>query len=186
VVIANSLTLQNEMTIIRVMIDNLNSLEGKKFHVLEKDERNYDLFISELKAVRTPKSHLAIIDVSGVSERELFELFVNAYNFPDYFGYNWDALDERINDLDWLDATSYILVIKNIEKIKFDTRGTKILVSILMETVDEWTRGRNYDDFPTPPTPFHIIFISKKENLEKVINILAKNGITDIDFNNRE
>jgi len=30
--------------------------------------------------------------------------------FPDYFGHNWDALDECITDLDWCPAERYVLI----------------------------------------------------------------------------
>lgn len=30
--------------------------------------------------------------------------------FPNYFGYNWDALDECITDLDWCPAERYVLL----------------------------------------------------------------------------
>jgi len=32
-------------------------------------------------------------------------------HFPDYFGSNWDALDECLADLDWLDLPGYVLLI---------------------------------------------------------------------------
>jgi hypothetical protein len=43
----------------------------------------------------------------------LFDEFAAAWQFPPYFGANWDALDECLSDLDWLPARSRVLVVTN-------------------------------------------------------------------------
>jgi RNAse (barnase) inhibitor barstar len=43
----------------------------------------------------------------------LFDEFAAAWQFPPYFGENWDALDECLSDLDWLPAQAYVLVVTN-------------------------------------------------------------------------
>lgn len=104
---------------------------------------------------------------------KLFKEFAKKLNFPNYFGYNWSAFDECINDLDWLSANSYILFISNINKVlQFDKDNFKVFMRILKDTMDEWTNGRNYDSFPTPPTPFYVVFHCIKEKENKVINLI--------------
>ncbi|MGH9120384.1 MAG: barstar family protein [Acidimicrobiales bacterium] len=52
------------------------------------------------------------------TRRDLFREFQRALELPDYFGRNWDALDECLADLDWLDGKSnsvpqgYVLVVE--------------------------------------------------------------------------
>src|SRR3954465_14539189 len=41
----------------------------------------------------------------------LFAEFAQVLEFPDYFGHNWDALEECLADLEWLPAKGYILII---------------------------------------------------------------------------
>jgi hypothetical protein len=33
-----------------------------------------------------------------------------AFWFPDYFGHNWDALEECVTDLSWFEETGYVLL----------------------------------------------------------------------------
>ena len=48
------------------------------------------------------------------SLRELAAVF----QFPDYFGKNYNALNDCITDLDWLPAEVYLFVIKNSARLK--------------------------------------------------------------------
>lgn len=43
------------------------------------------------------------LNIGGIrSERQLFSYFAAELAFPDYFGHNWDALDECMRDLSWV------------------------------------------------------------------------------------
>ena len=49
------------------------------------------------------------IDGSKVANAtDLMRAISEAMDFPDYFGWNWDALEECLSDLSWLSATAYI------------------------------------------------------------------------------
>ena len=59
-----------------------------------------------------------------VDERELFQEFAAAFQFPYYFGHNWDALDECLGDLDWLPGATYIVVITNSDRVLSSSPGS--------------------------------------------------------------
>ncbi|MEV0005500.1 barstar family protein [Micromonospora sp. NPDC050980] len=50
----------------------------------------------------------AMTDVDGV-----FEQFSDALRFPSYFGWNWPAFSECLQDLHWLAARRYLVLIEN-------------------------------------------------------------------------
>ena len=56
--------------------------------------------------------HVAEIDSAAITEKEdLMSALSGALEFPDYFGGNWDALDEVLRDLAWIGADGYVLTI---------------------------------------------------------------------------
>lgn len=62
-------------------------------------------------ALRSLGIHLATIDGASIStKRGLFEALQAALQFPDYFGFNWDAVNECLRDLNsWIPAPAYLL-----------------------------------------------------------------------------
>ena len=48
------------------------------------------------------EQHGIVIPRGIASQRQLFEVYADKLKFPGYFGYNWNAFDECINDLSWL------------------------------------------------------------------------------------
>lgn len=45
------------------------------------------------------------------NKTDLFNVVSETLGFPDYFGHNWDAMDECLTDLaEWLPSKGYILV----------------------------------------------------------------------------
>jgi RNAse (barnase) inhibitor barstar len=120
------------------------------------------------------------------SLEDLFSEFARAFQFPDYFGGNWAALDECINDLEWLPSSNYVVLIKNANLVlDSEPKQLQTLLRILRNTAIEWGLGRQYDDFPTEPTPFHIIFHGEKDMKSSVIEGLSS-GLSNGDYDEIE
>lgn len=104
---------------------------------------------------------------------DLFSEFSDKFHFPDYFGYNWPAFDECLNDLSWLPADGYVLLIGKVANILPDySKDFETFIKLLYNTVYEWVNGRNYDSFPTNPTPFYVFIECNKENITKIRKLL--------------
>jgi RNAse (barnase) inhibitor barstar len=165
---------------------NLLKIHNTNYHILAADKNKSNEFISELKQSIPHQTHLGIIEGTKiVDKKSLFEEFSVAFKFPDYFGHNWDAFDECINDLEWLNSNSYVIVITDFEEITLDQNDFTIFIDMLKKAVREWTSGRKINpQFATPPTPFHSIFVVREARVQDIIGLLKTKGIYEVDIIN--
>jgi RNAse (barnase) inhibitor barstar len=95
---------------------------------------------------------LADLDAGSLaSEGELLAELSKVFRFPDYFGGNWDALDECLRDLEWLPAQGYVLRVHNAEALwaRLPAAAGKLVESWLF-CAEEWARTG---------IPFHLAFL---------------------------
>jgi RNAse (barnase) inhibitor barstar len=78
------------------------------------------------------------------NQAELFQEFKVKLQFPDYFGSNWNALDECLADLDWLDCSGYLVVIESGNAVLRDEEMEvrEVLDKLLADISEEWS---NFD-----------------------------------------
>lgn len=72
-------------------------------------------------------------------KEQLLNHVANALHFPEHFGQNWDALEECLTDLEWVDADGYVVYYDHIDPLLTahpDHFGT--LVEILRDAVASW------------------------------------------------
>jgi RNAse (barnase) inhibitor barstar len=88
------------------------------------------------------RSGFAFFHVDGKNiqrKEQLLNHVATALHFPKDFGHNWDALEECLTDLEWVDAEGYILYYDHIDGLlethpdQFET-----LVEILRDVVRAW------------------------------------------------
>ncbi len=72
-------------------------------------------------------------------KEQLLNHVATALHFPKSFGHNWDALEECLTDLEWVDAEGYILYYDHIDGL-LDTHPDQFetLVEILRDAVASW------------------------------------------------
>ena len=95
----------------------------------------------------------------------LFDEFARALAFPDYFGHNWDALEECLADLEWLPAKGYILLITDTQAVlPEDEEEYDTLLEILDDAGEAWSKGHTADG---RRAPFHVVFIIAEQDKSK-------------------
>ena len=99
---------------------------------------------ADVKAVSScAKRHeFAFFHIEGKNitrKEQLLNHAATALRFPADFGHNWDALEECLTDLEWVDADGYVIYYDHIDGLlsahpdQFET-----LVEILCDAVASW------------------------------------------------
>jgi len=86
--------------------------------------------------LRVSPGLVAEIPVGISSKEHLLEELSNRLRFPDYFGSNWDALEECIRDLSWLPVGPIVLKHSDLP-IPGDVMSQKTYLSILKSAAKE-------------------------------------------------
>jgi len=76
------------------------------------------------------------IPVGIGDERALFSHYARELRFPYYFGFNWDALDECLTDLEWLVIPSLLLWHEDIP-LSAHPEGARTYLMDLAKAIDE-------------------------------------------------
>lgn len=90
----------------------------------------------------TRDSGLQVARIAGSDKMSLLENIAKALAFPDWFGRNWDALEDCLTDLSWNEAAGYVLI--------FEDARNDVMTDILASAAEFW-RGRG--------KPFFAVFI---------------------------
>jgi hypothetical protein len=108
-----------------------------------------------LDAMRGSGLRVAQVSFAGASEKtELLARVARGLEFPDWFGGNWDALEDCLTDLSWLEADGYVLLIDTAGGLAADDFG--VFADVLASSAQYWAgRGR----------PFFAVFVQGPASL---------------------
>lgn len=104
---------------------------------------NYTILNTISDKHSTEKILVAIIDGEHTDTLEKFYASISLQlKFPDNFGNNFDAFDEMINDLDWLEENHIYLIFRNYDifLVEENDEAREILLTILDDASSEWKR----------------------------------------------
>lgn len=90
------------------------------------------------------KAHLALhrLDLSRArNQDDILASFAKALKFPGYFGKNWDALDECLSDLEWLDAPGWVLIVTGASRFATqDEASLSTTLEVLQSAAEYWSQ----------------------------------------------
>jgi RNAse (barnase) inhibitor barstar len=106
--------------------------------------------VAVLEATRGSQLDVVAIELSN----DVFGVLAKSLDFPDWFGRNWDALEDCLSDLSWRQARGYVLLFRDFEALDQDQLG--ILIDVLASSAEFWAgRGK----------PFFAVFIDPARKL---------------------
>ena len=89
----------------------------------------------------------------------LFAEFAGVLDFPDYFGHNWDALEECLMDLEWRPAKGYVLLVMDAEQVLVrDEEEYATFLEVLCDAGEAWS-SRQTGKESKRATPFHVLLV---------------------------
>lgn len=105
--------------------------------------------------------------------------FSTVLQFPSKVRRSWDALDERLTDMEWLPGTGYLLLINHpLKVLEHDSASFSTLMRILEAAGREWSQaiseGAHWD---RPPVPFHFLLGESSSNFEALIHRVGGTGV---------
>jgi RNAse (barnase) inhibitor barstar len=130
--------------------------------------------VEEFAAAHPKRKHTAVRILRGMqcaTKEGVLDEFARGLDFPEYFGRNWDALEDCLTDLEWLSAEAYVLVITNADHVLKKSPGDlKTLAGILASAAAHWASA-------DPPASFHCVFQCEPGSAEDLKHRLAEGGI---------
>ena len=99
---------------------------------------------------------LAQVSLERCERKEpLLQTIAAVLGFPQWFGGNWDALEDCLGDLSWRSGDGHVLLFERFENLPSDERG--VLVDVLASSAEYWAARQR---------PFFAVFIDPGRTLE--------------------
>jgi RNAse (barnase) inhibitor barstar len=99
------------------------------------------------RAARSAGIAVFRIDISHAHDKKHFlEEIAGALHFPNWFGKNWDALNDCLTDLDWLPTkTGYVLVFEHGDRFWSSNEDVEEATGVLSAAAEYWkVEGRPF------------------------------------------
>jgi hypothetical protein len=95
------------------------------------------------------------VSLAGIRTKDdLFERLAAKLEFPQYFGGNWDAVQDCLRDLSWFDADGHVLLFEDFSLLPAAELGT--LLEVLAQSARDWAAAGE---------PFFAAFIDAEAKL---------------------
>ena len=86
---------------------------------------------------KDPDKLIVRIPATLSSKADLLAILAEQLSFPDYFGENWDALDEMLRDLSWLEPKRIVLAHESMPT-QIGEDNLRIYRDILLNSATHW------------------------------------------------
>lgn len=99
-------------------------------------------FIESIHLYRPDNAYVTFLSSGIKTKEELFMELSKNLRFPEYFGYNWDALADCLQDLHWIEQMGVVLIHEEI--LALDRISVNNYLHILIEASENWKEGNEH------------------------------------------
>ncbi len=108
------------------------------------------VYADEVASVGVKQAHVAVIPPGIRGKAALFRCLIQQLDLPEHFGANWDALDECLRDLSWIEQRRVVLFHEALPDL--EPRDLTTYLEILRDAIVDWRR--DLDDELLVALPF--------------------------------
>lgn len=114
------------------------------------------------------------------SKEECLARMSTALRFPSYFGSNWDALEECLCDLEWLDKSGLMVVFQDADlMLRTQESDWSILLRILRNAASYWMKQRSTTGH-LKQRSFRVVFQSEPPKTDSLRDRLTRAGFSEV------
>lgn len=106
---------------------------------------------------------IAWIPLEIPDRQTLFNTLAHDLDFPQYFGYNWDALYDLLCDLSWISERRVVIIHEDLS-FQLTNKELRTYLELLIDAVKSWGPKENHE--------LAVIFpLSSQERVKELLNI---------------
>lgn len=97
--------------------------------------------VDELIAAAEANVHVVFrVDLASARNKDsLLKAIGEGMAFPEWFGYNWDALADSLGDLGWRPAEGWLVILENADRVNSRAHEDFLIaLQIFSAAADEW------------------------------------------------
>jgi len=117
---------------------------ANKKRIPQSIENNAEFYFIENPAEINNKSNAYFVTIinDNISEEDLFNEYYAKFKFP-YFGFNWDALNDCLGGLEWIEQKNVIIYHPQLPQL--NEKDLKIYLEILRNAVSLWNKYEEHN-----------------------------------------
>ncbi len=84
------------------------------------------------------------LDLGAAKDKNgLLDRIAQSFEFPDWFGHNWDALQDCLTDMSWQPAEGYVMILENCDAFRADhSEDFETVLRVFGSAADFWREER--------------------------------------------
>jgi len=102
------------------------------------------ILASDSSAFRASDTLVLEVDPRLADKTALFAWFANRLKFPEHFGSNWDAFDESLRDLSWIDQRKVVLFHRDLP-LASNPKDQLTYLDVLASAVQDWQSDASHE-----------------------------------------